>query len=127
MCVKRSFLKVGDLILFAVIALAGVLILLLFVGNDHTMVTVTQNGEQLYRFDLSDAELEGKEYVIDGKYKNTICIKGGKLFMSEASCPDGLCTKSLPLTEKGGVICCVPNGVIVTARAESADWDVVIQ
>ncbi len=127
MSAKRFFLKIGDLVLFALIVALGITVLFLFAGGNHTVVTVTQHGEQIYRFDLSDATLEGEEVSVKGAYENTICIKDGKLYVSEASCPDRLCMQSLPLTEKGGVICCVPNGLIITAESDAADWDVVIR
>lgn len=127
MCGKCFFLRIGDLLLFAVIAVLGISAFLVFRNPKHTEVTVKQFGEVIYCLDLSDTTLDGKKIVIKGEYENTICIQDGKLYVSEASCPDQLCKKSMPLMQQGGVICCVPNGLIITAEGSDAEWDVVIQ
>ena len=127
MCAKREFFKLGDLIVFASIVMLCVAILLFFSTKESTTVTVVQNGKQLYSFDLSDPALEGSQYLVSGKYENTICIRKGQVLVSNATCPDQLCVHSIPLDKKGGVICCVPNGVIITVGENNADMDVILR
>ena len=127
MCGKCFFLKVGDIFLFAMIAVIGMAVFLCFGKLKHTEVTVKQFGEVIYHFDLSDNTLNGKKFIVKGEYENTICIQDGKLYVSEASCPDQFCKNSMPLTYRGGVICCVPNGLVITTESGETEWDTVIQ
>jgi hypothetical protein len=59
--------------------------------------------------------------------KTNICeIRGGRVRMKEASCPDHLCLEFLPIDESGGSIICLPNQVIlhiVNARPDTAKGD----
>ncbi len=123
----KSFFKKGDLLIYFFVLVLIALIFLLFSKKESAVVTVTQNGKTLYTFNLRDKALEGKEFVIEGKYQNKILIQKGKLFVVEATCPDRLCVRSLPLSKDGGVICCVPNGVVITAQNDGAQWDVIVQ
>lgn len=123
----KSFIKIGDLLVYAFILALTVLILLFFGKNESSYVVVSQNGKTLYTFDLSDIALEGKEFLIEGKCQNKIMIQDGKIFVSEATCPDRLCVQSQPLSSDGGVICCVPNGVVITVENDKAQWDVIVQ
>ena len=120
-------MRIGDLLVVSIILTLGVAVLLLFSHRQETVIIVTQNGRMLYTFDLSDPTLDGNEYIVGGKYSNTIYIRDKKLFVSEATCPDQSCVHSLPLSDRGGVICCVPNGVVITAKNNDIYWDVVLQ
>ncbi len=123
----KSFFKKGDLLVYALILALVVLLFLFFGKTNSAFVTVSQNGKTLYTFDLNDKTLAGKEFVIEGKYQNKILIQNGKLFVTEANCPDRLCAQSLPLSSNGGVICCVPNGLVITVQNDKAQWDVIVQ
>lgn len=127
MSAKRSFFRKGDLLLYAFIIALGTLILLWFGKDKGTVVTVSQHGKTIYTFDLADEALDGKEFLINGEYQNTLLVKDGELYVSSSTCPDRICQQSMPLTAKGGVICCVPNGVIITAGSKNAEWDVVVR
>lgn len=123
----KPFVKKGDILIYLFVLALATLILLFFAKNESTRVTVEQGGKTLYALDLSDTRLDGKELLVEGKYQNTILIQEGKIYVTKATCPDRLCVHSLPLSRDGGVICCVPNGVVITARNDKADWDVIIR
>ena len=48
---------------------------------------------------------------------NTLVIKDGKAFISEASCPDKLCIKQGEIDSRGGSIICLPNKVVIETKS----------
>ena len=123
----KLLVKKGDILIYLFVLALATLILLFFGNNGNATVTVAQGGKILYTLDLNDTRLDGKEFLVEGKYKNTILIQDGKIYVTKATCPDRLCVHSLPLSHNGGVICCVPNGMVITARNDDAEWDVIIK
>ena len=69
----------------------------------------------------------------DGEYTyeaadgwNTVRVSGGKVFVTDASCPDKSCVKQGKAANAGDTIICLPNAlVIVTDAAKEAVLDAV--
>ncbi|MBE6809387.1 MAG: NusG domain II-containing protein [Ruminococcaceae bacterium] len=101
-------MKKGDIIIIlSVLGLILVLSLFLFFGKDNgALVTVTRNSEVIKSVPLNE------DTVIDIE-TNIIIVKDGKAFVSEANCKNQVCVNHKPITEKGEVIACLPNKVII--------------
>lgn len=107
-------LKKADVILAVILILLG-MIPLLFSINGGAEVTVTHNGEQVYKGSLA----EDKIIEIDGKYHNKMMIENGGVRFLESDCPNGDCVRAG--THSSGVVACAPNGVLVTISGSDAD------
>lgn len=82
-------------------------------------VVISQDGKVLYHIDL-DSE---KDKTIDVEYegrKNIIEIKGGRIHMKSADCPDHICIDTGWL-EDGKPIVCLPNRLVI--EYEDGDID----
>lgn len=126
MSAKSFPLKIGDIALVAAILISAVLLFFCFGRLDGGIVSVVQNGKEIYRFGLNDSRWIGKDIEIDGACHNTLRIENGEVYVAAADCPDQVCVHSAPVSENGGVICCVPNGLTVTVQKEQK-WDVIIR
>lgn len=85
------------LVLFAVILAVGIIgSVLVLQKPESNMVKSWQDGEVLYRLDLSEyQETETIEIAYDGG-KNTVLIENGQICMSHADCPDqSLCKNGM--------------------------------
>lgn len=105
--------KKHDLMLVAVIlAAAG----LFFIGNyfinrkPAVMVEVTVDGKVVEELDIT----KNTELVIHGHNggTNTLVIEDGRVYVSEASCPDKLCQNQGKISQSGEMIVCLPNLMI---------------
>ena len=99
-------------ILIAVIAIAG-LCLYLFRGEGDT-VTVSVDGKIIATYPLGQ-DLEQNIRTDNGGH-NHLVIKGGKAWVEEASCPDGICAAHKPIHREGESIVCLPNKVVITVK-----------
>ena len=94
------------------LALALLMLVLLRVCRDEGGYAVVRiDGETHCRLSLT----ENTEYVIetaDGQ-RNTLVIEDGRAYVSEATCPDGICTAHRPITRDGESIVCLPHRVVI--------------
>lgn len=102
-----------DLLLVAVIlAVAG----LFFTGNlilnrkPAVMVQVTVDGALVEELDITK-DISLTIHGHDGGI-NTLVIENGKVFVSDASCPDKLCKNQGKISQSGEMIVCLPNLMI---------------
>ncbi|MCD7957927.1 MAG: NusG domain II-containing protein [Lachnospiraceae bacterium] len=54
---------------------------------------------------------------------NVLIIKDGEAYMSEASCPDGLCISQGHISNTGEMIVCLPNRVVVYVADDEEEDD----
>jgi hypothetical protein len=75
-------------------------------------VQISVNGEVVKNLDLN----KDTELLVEGYQggTNRVVIKGGKVHISEATCPDKICIHQGWIEHTGESIVCVPNHVIVT-------------
>ena len=109
------------LVLFVVILAVGVIgSVLVLQKPESNIVEIVQDGEVLYRLDLSEyKETETFEIAYDGG-RNTILIENGQICMSRADCPDQTCVKMGWLKSSAFPIVCLPHHLVIQ-YAESSD------
>lgn len=108
--------KVLAMILLAALIFIGGIIGSAFImkKTDNQLVTVIQDGKEIYRFNL--AETEDQEITVtspDGDSFNVIAIKNGEISISDAGCPDKTCVKTGTLSSEHLPIVCLPNKLII--------------
>lgn len=74
-------------------------------------VTVTQDGVLLYSLDLSKETDRTFEVEFEGR-KNIIEIKGGRIRVVDADCPDHVCVRTGWLTSDIPIVC-LPNRLVI--------------
>ncbi|MBQ9747022.1 MAG: NusG domain II-containing protein [Clostridia bacterium] len=108
----------NDIIFIAVLlaAVCAVGLLYFFVRAEGDTVAVTVNGKLFAEYPLSeDRTVE----IRMGDNLNILVIKDGEAYVSEASCPDGICAAHKPISRDGETIVCLPNKVVVSISIKS--------
>lgn len=111
---RNSILLITAIAVIAVIMLIAHSIHMSGVGQPELQITV---GGKLYgTYDLD------KDQTIQIGHTNTCEIRDGKVYMTEADCPDQICVKSAPISAGGGSIVCMPNRVVLSIiHADSSE------
>ena len=123
-------LKKNDIILIVILLVIGFgsyFAMSLFQGANtkNGVAVVTIDGEVYGRFPLVVNTTERIE-LPDGSY-NILVISNGKAEVTEASCPDGICSSHRPISMKGQTIVCLPNKVVVEIEnGEESDIDIIV-
>ena len=102
-----AFLAIG-ILLFAILQLTA---------KEGASVSISVCGEVTETFPLNKnmtCTIEGK----DGG-TNVLVIEDGYAWLTEASCPDGLCVNMGKIHKDGESIICLPNQVVVTVVDET--------
>lgn len=108
----------NDVIFIAALLLSLSLIGLAFLlfRGEGDLITVTVDGELTGTYSLSqDRTVE----IITGEQndqRNLLIIRDGEAYVSEASCPDGICAAHRPISRRGESIVCLPHRVVITVR-----------
>ena len=68
--------------------------------------------------------VKNADYTIEKNGCNVITVRDGRIYMSEADCPDRVCVRHGALRENDAIIC-VPNKVVVRELNEKTDIDAV--
>ena len=113
-------MKKADFIIIAVVAvIAGILVFFLYgVNNDSgAYVQLEVNGSVVETLLLDEDAV--REIETDNSGRNVLVIKDGKAEMSEANCPDGICTNHSKIYRNGESIICLPHKVVVTVVNEN--------
>ena len=109
-------------IIFLAVALLGLLgwWALSSLGGGAVAV-ITLDGVEYDRIDLSKVT-ESYDIEIDTQYgHNTVHVEPGRISVTEADCPDGICVAQGAI-DKGGVpIVCMPHHLVV--KIEGSDID----
>ncbi|MCR5255249.1 MAG: NusG domain II-containing protein [Acetatifactor sp.] len=105
---KKDIIFIGIFILVGLF-LAAVVFLTKQTGKS---VTVSVSGKDVISFNLD----EDREYMIEGKDggQNLLIIRGGKAWIEEANCRDGLCINMGKIDSVGQSVICLPNEVVVS-------------
>ena len=118
--IKKIFLRNDIILIAAILLVAAVGLLYLFVfRSEGDTVRVTIDGELYGVYSLSE---DITEDIITGKDSsnfNRLIIRDGKAYVESASCPDGICVSHRPIYRNGESIVCLPNKVVVTVFTEN--------
>lgn len=114
---KRDFILMGII----AVVIAAVCLAVFLTKEQGAYVMVRVDGQQVATYALS---AEG-EYPLNGG-TNTLCIRDGKAFLTDANCPDHLCVKQGKIDQTGETITCLPNRLTVTVYGgEDSEIDLV--
>lgn len=108
-------MKKADFIIIGVIAVVVSILLFFLYGLNSDSGNVVQleiNGDVVREFSL-DSDITYTIETDDGGL-NILEIKDGAAVMTEANCPDGICTNHMPIKRSGESIICLPHKVVVT-------------
>ena len=95
------------------VGIASLVILYTIFGGNGQEAVVTVDGREVARLPLNrDTELTVEGY---GGGHNTVVIRNGKVYVSEASCPDKICVQTGCADELKSIVC-LPNRVVVTVE-----------
>ncbi len=86
-------------------------------------VVITSQGENAETLDLSQDGI----YTItlpDGGY-NVLTVQGGKIAVTEASCPDHYCMHR-GFLNSGTAIVCLPNRLVISFQGDAATVDAAV-
>lgn len=116
-------MKKADFIIIGVVAvIVGVLAFFLYFVNadSGSVVIVEKDGEVIETLSLEqDAE---RVYEFDGE-TNTLVIEDGKAKITDANCPDGICSQHKSINKSGESIICLPHKLVVTVSNDKENDD----
>ncbi|MBE6733397.1 MAG: NusG domain II-containing protein [Ruminococcaceae bacterium] len=106
----------NDLILLIAVLFLALCVFFVFkiTQKNGNTVTVTVDGEVVSKYPL-DTDIVKEIKTASGN--NTLIIKDGKAFISNADCPDKLCAKYKPISKTGESIICLPHKLAVTVES----------
>ena len=102
--------------LLLVVSLIGVCVYVFRADGD--MVEVRIDGELYGTYPLSQDKVIEIRTGEDDEHVNVVVIKDGRASVTEADCPDGICSAHKPVWREGESIVCLPNKVTVTVVRE---------
>ena len=111
---KRDLILIG----IVVVLICAVCLTVWLTKEEGACVIVRVNGQQVATYSL----LEDGDYSLNGG-TNTLCIRDGKAYLTEADCPDHLCVKQGKIDQTGETITCLPNRLTITVYG-AADSEV---
>jgi len=122
---RLSFRR-GDLFAVALVALIALGTIVFFLpsgGADEARAAqIYMDGRLLHELPLDvDTSL-----ILEGDYESTVSISGGRISISESSCPGGDCVRSGAISSPGRSIVCLPNRVEIRVIGAS-DVDFVLR
>lgn len=75
---------------------------------------------------IGEWSLDGNETISLNGGTNILRIENGKVWMSEASCPDKICVREGKISRTGECITCLPNKIVVTVYKSDDTVDLVV-
>lgn len=111
--------------------LAGIVLLAIAIGavflfprsQNGVTVEIRQNGILVCALPLE----EDRTVTVDGDYSNCIVIRGGAVWVEDATCPGADCVHSGKISAVGRSIVCLPNRVeIRLVGSTPGDVDMVV-
>lgn len=104
-------MKKGDFVIIGIVATALVasIILLVSFSKAGTRVVIKKDNEIIYNDSIN------KNTTIQTG-TNTITVKSGEVYVSDATCKNQICVNSGKISKKGESIVCLPNKVVVEIK-----------
>ena len=114
-------MKKADFILIGSVAvIAAVLFLCLYVFNSGSGDFVQIEGDGAVTDTISLSQDTVREIKTDNG-TNTLVISDGSAVMTQADCPDGICSNHKPINKTGESIICLPHKVVVTVISDKSN------
>lgn len=108
--------------IISVLLLSVVALVYLFVlRKEGNFVKVTVDGKEYGTYSLYENVSEEIVTGENGENLNRFVIRDGKVYMENASCPDGICVAHRAVFRDGESIVCLPNRVVVSVVTDDGD------
>ena len=121
----RLGFRKGDLLAIGAVLLLAAAVFALFLpsrNGDAAVVEIYRNGQHLHTFPLN----ADRQLTVEGDYTNVVTISGGKVAITESSCPGGDCVGCGWVSSAGRSIVCLPNGVEIRIVGAQSEVDIVV-
>ena len=107
----------NDIFLAFGIIVIALIIFLIFKLNlkQGNIVKITIDNQVKDCYNINN---DTKVFIKDGKNINTLVIKDGKAYISEANCPDKICVAHREISKTGETIVCLPHRLVVEIKEE---------
>lgn len=124
--VRKTSFRRNDFVFAGAVLLAAFAVWLLFhsvYGKEGARVQIRQNGEVYAEYSLAeDREVRIADGASGGS--NVLVVKSGRVYVSEADCPDKLCVEQKSISRTGESIVCLPHKLVITITGgEEAAYD----
>ena len=120
---KKRFRNDGILAAVIIIIAVAVLLFVNLTKVEGNSVVVKIDGVITHQYSLNEnVEFE----IITGENNenyNKVVINNGKVSVEEASCPDGICEDSKPISYVGQTIICLPHKVVIEVVGDNTDME----
>ena len=106
------------LIILAVL-IAAMFLIQHFTGSRGSNIQIFQNGTIIATYSL----YQNQTFTVsteDG-HSNTIEIKNGEVWVSDADCPDLLCVRQGHISKNGESIICLPHKLTILVKSDVSD------
>lgn len=115
----------NDIILVAVILLiaAAGLLAVNFTKQEGSTVLVKIDGEVTKSYSINKNRTVDIVTGDNNEFLNTLVIEDGKVYMSDADCPDKICKEHRPISYSGETIVCLPHRIVIEITAENSAPD----
>lgn len=116
---KKTKIWIAVLLSVVLLGLLGFFALSRLGGG--TIAIITVDGQEYKRIDLSRVT-ESYDIEIDTKYgHNTVHVEPGRIAVTQANCPDGICVAQGAIDRGGVPIICMPHRLVVKIEGSGID------
>ena len=116
---KKTKIWIAVLLSVVLLGLLGFFALSRLGGG--TIAVITVDGQEYERIDLSRVT-ESYDIEIDTKYgHNTVHVEPGRIAVTQANCPDGICVAQGAIDRGGVPIICMPHRLVVKIEGSGID------
>ena len=116
---KKTKIWIAVLLSVVLLGLLGFFALSRLGGG--TIAVITVDGQEYKRIDLSRVT-ESYDIEINTKYgHNTVHVAPGRIAVTQADCPDGICVAQGAIDRGGIPIVCMPHRLVVKIEGSGID------
>lgn len=115
-------MKKADFILIGVVAVIVTVLLIFLYGvnsGSGDFVQIEIDGKIVETLPLENDTT--REIETDNGGVNVLVIENGSAVMTEANCPDGICTNHMAISRAGESIICLPHKVVIGVISDKSD------
>lgn len=114
----------GDLLAIALVMVCAALLAIRLAagGGERVTLEVYQDGALIETVSLE----RDTEFTVEGAYRNTVRVSGGKVSICDSDCPTQDCVRSGAISRPGRVLVCLPNRLELRLVGGGQDVDLVV-